>query len=191
MVNFLEITRSRLRQKILLYFFTNPEANLYLREIALILKEDPGNISKEFARLEKEGIFISSTRGNQKYFFLNKKYSLYKELSSIIFKTLGIEGSLKGIIKDIDGVVFSFIYGSFAANKENSTSDIDILIVGTPDEDRVMEKIENLEKKLNREINYNIYPEEEFKERVRKKDSFIMNILKRPKIILKGKISGI
>ena len=54
MVNFLEITRSRLRQKLLSYFFTNPNANLYLREIASVLKEDPGNLSKEFAKLEKE-----------------------------------------------------------------------------------------------------------------------------------------
>ena len=90
MVNFLEMTRSRLRQKLLSYFFTNPNANLYLREIASVLKEDPGNLSKEFAKLEKEGIFISTLRGNQKYFSLNKKYPLYKELKSIIFKTIGI-----------------------------------------------------------------------------------------------------
>lgn len=191
MVDFLKITKSRLRQKILLYFFTNPDARLYLREISLILKVDPGNLSKEFAKLERERIFVSEIRGNQKYFSLNKNYPLYEELKSIIFKTIGVEGSLRDIIEDTDGILFSFIYGSFAESKEINISDIDLLIVGNLDEDKLMERIENLEKKLQREINYNIYPEKEFKERIRKKDSFILNILERPKIILKGSINGI
>lgn len=191
MVNFLAITKSRLRQKILTCFFTNPNTNLYLREIASILKEDPGNLSKELAKLEEEGIFISTIRGNQKYFSLNKKYPLYKELKSIIFKTLGVEGGLRKIIGQTGGIFLSFIYGSFAKNKENSTSDIDLLIVGAPDEDKLMQRVEELENKLQREINYNIYPEKEFKEKIRKKNSFISNIIKRPKIILKGNPNGI
>ena len=155
-----------MRQKLLSYFFTNTGANLYLREIASVLKEDPGNLSKEFAKLEKEGIFVSTMRGNQKYFSLNKRYLLYKELKSIIFKTTGVEGSLKELVGYTGGVLLSFIYGSFAQNKENTTSDIDLLIVGSPDEDKLMQRIEDLEKRLQREINYNIYPQEEFKKKI-------------------------
>jgi len=59
---------------------------MYLREMALRLKEDPGNLSKELSKLEQEGIFISQFRGKQKYFFLNKAYSLFNELKSIILK---------------------------------------------------------------------------------------------------------
>jgi len=191
MVNFFEITRSRLRQKVLSYFFTNPEANLYLREIASILKEDPGNLSKELTKLEKEKIFNSLVKGNQKYFSLNKNYPLYKELMSIIFKTIGVEGSLRQIMESLEGIKLSFIYGSFAKNRQNSASDIDLLILGNPEEDKLNERIEDLEKRLQREINYNIYSEEEYKKRIKKRDSFILNILKSPKIILKGKINGI
>jgi DNA-binding MarR family transcriptional regulator len=86
MINFLEITKSRLRNKILLHFFTNVDDEMYLREMALRLKEDPGNLSKELSKLEQEGIFISQFRGKQKYFFLNKSYSLFNELKSIILK---------------------------------------------------------------------------------------------------------
>ena len=186
MFNLLEITRSRLRKKILSYFFTNLHANLYLREIASILKEDPGNLSKELNKLEREGIFISAFRGNQKYFSLNSKYLLYKELKSAIFKTIGVEGSLRKIADEADGMYLAFIYGSFAANKENSTSDIDLLIVGNPDRANMMERIDILERRIQREINYNIYSKKEFEEKIRKKDDFILNILKRPKIILKG-----
>lgn len=191
MVGFIEITRSRLRQKLLVYFFTNPDPQLYVREISSILNEDAGNVSKELNKLGKEGIFIPTLKGKQKYFLLNKKYPLYKELKSIIFKTSGVEGALKEIVNKTDGIILSFIYGSFAGKKENRASDIDLLIVGNPDEDKLMEKIEALEKKLRREINYNIYLEKELKEKIKKKDSFLLNILKRPKIMLKGSVDEI
>jgi predicted nucleotidyltransferase len=190
MVNFPQLTKSRLRQKLLGYFFTNPQANLYVREVSSILKEDAGNISKELSNLGKDGIFISSIRGNQKYFSLNKRYPLYKELKSVIFKTIGIEGSLKEIVENDNGIKIAFIYGSFAESKENALSDIDLFIVGSPNEDKLLECIDNLEAKLGRKINYNIYPEKELKEKVKKRDSFITNILKRPKVVLKGKLSG-
>lgn len=191
MVKFLELTKSKLRQKILSYYFTNPAEHLYLRQLASILKEDAGNLSKELSRLKREGVFIAEAKGNQKYFYLNESYLLYGELKSIVFKTIGVEGRLKTIMRKIRGVQLSFIYGSYAVGKEQASSDIDILIVGNPDEDEVIEEIESTEQLLGREINYNIYPAKELKEKIKNKDSFVMNILKRPKIILKGKIDGI
>ena len=155
------------------------------------LKIDPGNLSRELGRLENEGIFSSRIRGNQKYFALNKKYSLYKEIRSVVFKTIGIEGSLRKIMNGIKGIETAAIYGSFASGHENSGSDIDILIVGDPNRDKLMKKIEDVEKDVAREINYNIYSRDDFSERVKNKDSFIFNILKRPKIILKGRLNGI
>lgn len=191
MVNFLQLTRSRLRQKILSYYFTNPTNQLYVRQLASILTEDPGNLSKELSRLEKEGIFIAETKGNQKHCYLNRRYPLYNELKSILFKTVGVEGRLKEIIGKIKGIRLSFIYGSYAANKENASSDVDLLMVGKIDEDELLKKIESAEQALGREINYNVYPEAEFKEKRRRKDNFITNILKRPKIILKGDLNAI
>lgn len=191
MPSIIEITKSRLRQKLLTYFFANPQASSYLREIASFLKEDPGNLSKELRHLVKSGIFLSTARGNQKHFSLNKDYPLYKELKSIVFKTIGVEGALKDIVSETEGIKFSFIYGSFAQHKEEALSDIDLFIVGNPNEEELMERIENLEKKLNREINYNIYPSQEFKEKLKNKDVFILNVIKRPKIILKGNLDAV
>lgn len=191
MVNFPQIAKSRLRKKLLSYFFTNPQANLYLREASSILKEDAGNLSRELRNLEKNGIFISEVKGKQKFFSLNKRYPLYRELKSIVFKTIGIEGSLREIVNREEAIKLAFIYGSFADSQENASSDIDLFIVGNPDEDRLLERIENLEDRIQREINYNIYSEKEFEKKLNKKEGFLRNILKRPKIVLKGKLNGI
>ena len=189
MINFLEITKSRLRNKILLHFFTNVDDEMYLREMALRLKEDPGNLSKELSKLEREGIFISQFRGKQKYFFLNKAYSLFNELKSIIFKTIGIQGSLQNIINETSGIVSAFIYGSFATGKENASSDIDLCLIvkdSVFNENNFISKIDGLGKTISREINYIYYSEEEWKKQINENDSFIINIKMGPKIILKG-----
>lgn len=189
MINFLEITKSRLRNKILLHFFTNTDDEMYLREMALTLKEDPGNLSKELSKLEKEGIFISRFKGKQKYFFLNKAYPLFNELKSIIFKTIGIKGSLQKIINETSGIVSAFIYGSFATGKENTSSDIDLCLIvkdGAFNENNFILKINDFGKTILREINYIYYSEEEWKKQVNENDSFIINIKMGPKIVLKG-----
>jgi len=194
MVNFLEITRSRLRNKILLHFYTNPNYELYLREISVVLDEDPGNLSKEMSKLEKEGIFLSRLRGKQKYFSLNKDYPLYDELKSIIFKTIGIQGSIQKIINEADGVVTAFIYGSYASGEESSASDVDLCLIiddNIFDEDKFISKISDLEKSISREVNYIYYSEDEWKDKINQKDSFIETIKNGQKIILKGDEIGL
>ena len=194
MTNFLEITRSRLRNKILLHFYTNPNYELYLREISVVLEEDPGNLSKEMSKLEKEGIFLSRLRGKQKYFSLNKYYPLYDELKSIIFKTIGIQGSIQKIINEAYGVVTAFIYGSYASGEESSASDVDLCLIiddNIFDEDKFISKISDLEKSISREVNYIYYSEDEWKDKIIQKDSFIESIKKGQKIILKGDDLGL
>ena len=189
MINFLEITKSRLRNKILLHFFTNIDSEMYLREMALRLEEDPGNLSKELSKLEKEGIFISQFRGKQKYFFLNKTYPLFNELKSIIFKTIGIKGSLGKIINETSGIVSAFIYGSFANGKENASSDIDLCLIvkdSVFNENNFISKINDFAKNISREINYIYYSEDEWEKQVNGNDSFIINIKMSPKVVLKG-----
>lgn len=190
MINFPEITKSKLRQKLLSYFFANSEVSLYVREASSILKEDAGNLSKELIRLEKDGIFISNIRGKQKYFSLNKEYPLFNELKSVVSKTVGIEGSLKEIVNADSGIKIAFVYGSFAQNKETGSSDIDLLVIGKPDEDKLMEKIDALEKNLGREINFTVYSDKDFADKIKSKSSFILNLIKGTKVFLKGNLSG-
>jgi predicted nucleotidyltransferase len=194
MINFLKITGSRLRNKIFLHFFTNPDDEIYLREMAMRLREDPGNLSKEMLKLEKEGIFLSQFRGKQKYFFLNKDYPLYNELKSIIFKTIGIYGSVHKIINETRGIISAFIYGSFASGDETSSSDIDLCLIVNNDvfnENGFISKINDQEKNISREINYIYYSEEEWKNKINQKDSFIEGIKNGPNMILKGDDFGL
>jgi len=124
--------------------------------------------------------------GNLLYYRLNTTHPLFEELKSIVSKTVGVEGSLRKELSSVKGIKTAFIYGSFAAKREKSGSDIDLMIIGNPDSSVLNEKIAGLEKKLQREINVTTYSPEEYKYRRKAKSGFILDVVKNPKILLAG-----
>jgi len=181
------IAKSKIRQGLLTLFFTNPSKGYYLRELQRILGYSAGSIRRELIRFQKDNLFNTKRTGNLLYYFLNQNHPLFNELKSIISKTVGVEASLRGSLLLIKGIKIAFIYGSFAAKKENSDSDIDLMIVGDADNSSLNEKLSALEKRLRREINPTVYSWQEYKAKKRAKGSFITDLLKKPKIMLIGK----
>ncbi|MGA2091507.1 MAG: hypothetical protein ABSH12_08650 [Endomicrobiales bacterium] len=78
--------RSKTLKNLLSYVFANTEAVFYVRELAELIHEDPGNLSRELSRLEKDGLMVSVKKGSLKLFRLNKDYPFYKELKQLIAK---------------------------------------------------------------------------------------------------------
>ena len=115
----------------------------------------------------------SEYKANARYFRANQDYPFYQEFKSIISKTIGVIGSLKDILINVGLIDFSFLYGSFAKGTETPLSDIDLVIVGSPDENKIIRELENLEGFLKREINYKLYSSGEYTERIREKDPFL------------------
>ena len=168
-------------------FFNNPEKSFYLREIGRLIGKEPGVFQKDINKLAESGILISEYRAKSRFFKLNKNHPLYKEFKTIFFKTFGAEGKLREILKNIKEIKIAFIFGSFAKSKEDSFSDIDLMIIGDPNEDLLISKISKLESRLDREINYHIFSLADWKKKLKEKDSFLENILSQPKIFLIGK----
>lgn len=182
---------SKNRVKILELFLLNSDNKYFLREIARLTKCDFQNIHREIKKLEDIGLLISSKEGNLKYYSVNKKFIMFPELKNIFFKILGADGLLKEKLRELKNIKYAFIYGSYAKSKETKDSDIDLIIVGSVNMDKLNESMEDIEEKLNREINYSIYSEKEFKEKKKNKDGFLMDVLEEDKIILIGDKIGL
>lgn len=180
------IVESRLRKELLALYFTNPEKGYYLRELERILGFSVGNIRRELLRLERAGLFERRVVGNLVYYDLNKSYPLFEEMKSIVFKTVGIVGSLREAFGRIRGIQFAIIYGSYATGTEGVASDIDVLIVGEPDTDELIEIVDKAEKRLQREINYTVCDRQDFEKKKKAKESFILDVIEKPKIFLVG-----
>jgi len=176
--------RSQLRRKLLAYYFTNPSAEHYLRELARLLGVKPANLSRELASLVRQGLFVARVSGRQKYFRVNRKHPLYDDYRRIVFKTVGVAGQLRDAISRVAGIEEAYIYGSFARHQEDASSDIDVLIVGIPAAEKLEEHIRKLEKQLRREINYTLMHPKEFREKQARKDPFVTDVWRHKRVNL-------
>lgn len=182
-----KLFRSKARKALFQLYFTNPEGSYYLRELERMFDIPVSILRKELMRLEEEGVFLSEKKGNLLFYRLNQTYPLFEEMKNIVRKTIGIEGLLRDAISDIEGIAAAFIYGSFAKGKEKAASDVDLCVIGSIDEDKLISKISAIERSIKREINYALFTEGELRKRKKGKDGFILDLLDSKKIMLKGK----
>ena len=187
MLESLYISKSKIRQKLLALFFTNPQKRYYLREMERIFGCSAGSIRRELLKFQKDGLFNTDKVGNLLYYSINTKHSLFKELKAIVSKTVGVGPSLKKALSAVPNIDIAFIYGSFAANKEKSASDIDLMVIGDPQSSLLNEKLSDLERRLKREINPAVYSMREYKAKKIAKSGFVEDLLKNPKIMIIGK----
>jgi len=174
--------KSKIAELILSFFFLHEDESFYINEIVRCLGVDKRNLVKKLKEFEKEGLFVSQLRGNQRYYQLNKKYPLYKEYKKIVMKTIGFEKQLRQILIDMEGIKDAYIFGSYAKDKMDVSSDIDILVIGNHDTILLHKKISSLQKKIDREINVISISKKEFEIKKKKKDPFIFDILQKKKI---------
>ena len=177
--------KSRIRKKIILSFVYNQGKEFYLSEIARRARTSAGTAQRELNRLLAQDFITFRKKGNLNIYSLNETYSLLNEIESIVRKTFGIEVELGKELRKVRGVLFAFLYGSYAKGSIKSDSDIDLFIIGNPDEDDVYNAVRKVEDLVGREINYHLADEAEFAEKSQR-NSFYREILDRP-LMLAGK----
>ena len=89
-------------------------------------------------------------------------------------------------MKEFEGIEDAFLYGSFAKGDEKADSDVDLFIIGNIDEDRLIRKLRIPEKEVQREINYSIFSRDDYEEKLKNEDSFLLSVIRGPKVFLKG-----
>ena len=100
---------SRLRAKVLGWFFTHVDERFFVRQLESILAEDPTNLSRELARLETLQVLSSESKGRQKYFKVDKTSPFYEEMKELILKTAGIPGMIQNALRGTGGIKYAFI----------------------------------------------------------------------------------
>jgi predicted nucleotidyltransferase len=178
--------RSSLRRKLLTFFYVNRSARVYVRQLALALNADSTNLSRELARLEREGLLRSEVEGRQRYYSINRDYPYLKPVFALLQGSVGIEPALQQALHAVDGVESAWLFGSFAKNESDAASDIDLLIVGKPDQAKLASEISGTEKALRREINYTVLTQKELNRRLKKGEPFIADIWNGKRIELIG-----
>lgn len=178
----------KIRQKVLALFMLNPDKRFYVRETIRLLGGSPGAIQRELETLTKVGILISEKIGNQKYYGANKDCPVFDEVRSIAEKTFGLADVFRTIFskESSKSITLAWIYGSIANANETSSSDIDLMIIGSLRYRDLITILKPTEIKLQRTINPTLYSKSEFIDKVRARNNFLRNVLKSEKVFVLG-----
>lgn len=182
--------RSQLRRKVLTFFFLNRAARVYVRQLAAALAADSTNLSRELARLAREGFLRAETEGRQLYYSVNRDYPYLKPVFALLQGSVGIEPTLRQELAGVHGIESASLFGSFAKNEADAASDIDLLIVGQPDQALLAAEIRKAERTLHREINYTVVSSPELQQRLAAHDAFLTGVWTGKRIDLIGKPSS-
>lgn len=169
--------RSKITEAVLSYFFLHSDAEMYVNEMAERFSLDSGNLTRKLSELERAGLLKSRVSGKQRYYSSNRKFPLYAEYKKIILKTVGIEHQLREVLEDFGSVKKAFIFGSYARNKMDNLSDIDLFVISSQSTMDLYKVISKIEKTIDRQINITSMDEKEFLKK-KKTDPFVSTILK-------------
>jgi len=175
------------RRAILSLLYGHPDESYYLRQIVRTTGFGLGPVQRELKQLTDTGIIRRSASGHQVYFQANQDSPIFKELKSLITKTVGIGDTLRTALTPLaDRITIALVYGSIARGEENHRSDVDLLLVGDVSFSEVVKVLHSAQETLGREINPTVYPVDEFRSRIAEDHYFIRDILNGPKIFVIG-----
>lgn len=182
-----KIFGSRLRSKLIGWLFSHTEEEFFVSQLAKLLNEKTASISRELARLNRAGILLSTRQGKQVNFQVNPSFFFFPELKRLVQKTVGVPGQLSQLLSRLTGVRQAMLYGPYGRGDEETGSDIDLLIIGDVDCDMLDDLLEGLESRLSLTVNCLVYGPEEFDEKVKAGNRFLLDVLGDDFVMLVGR----
>ena len=181
-----DLVISKVRVKLLEIFFASPSEIYHVRDLVRRTGEEINAVRRELAHMENAGMVKKEPRGNRLYYWFNKNYLFYSELSSMVAKTTGLGAEIIKNRNKIGRLNFVMFSGRYVERRERTLNEIDILVVGEVVIPELAALIRAEEGRVKREINYTLMTPEEFQFRKRRKDPFLLEILSGTRIMIVG-----
>lgn len=169
---------SKIRIRVLDYLFFR-RRETYLREIAKELNLSPSAIKRELDNL----FYLRLIKKQKNKIILDESNPILEDLKRIFLKTDSMSYQIKEVLKK-ENIQFALIFGSFAQEKYNLESDVDLLIIGKTKQQEAFKLLKSAEKLIKREINPVVWTLQEL--RKNKNKGFVKDIMKKNKIMIKG-----
>ena len=176
------------RVKVLAFLLLNVSEEYHLREIARRSGVPLKAVQRELALLEAIGLVERRRRGRQVFITVQTVHPLFEDLRSLLLKSEGLAIPIRQALEKIDKVEAAGVYGSVASGTDTGRSDIDLLVVGSPNALEFHEAVSVVEEELGRPINYTLVSRDELRERIRKKDPFLSRVFSGPVIPVLGDV---
>lgn len=203
---------SKTRVKLLKLFMSSPNRSFYVREITRKIEEQINSVRRELANLLSMGIITSDSTNNKLYYEVNQKYEHYDALRMLfIGKKPAVKKAIettqkstkKADTKESEPVVapetqVSFVDEDIWAKVGNvsgllysgvftrdTTSPVDVMVVGDVTHSRVEAAVAELEKEQHSELRYAVMEVDEWQYRRQVKDKFYVQIMSAKNLVVK------
>lgn len=183
---------TKTRQLILSTLMLDADRAWYLSDLAQHAKTTPSSLQRELGSLVEAGILVRTRDGNRTYYQADKECPVYPELRGLLLKTAGLVDQVRGALAPLaNDIRVAFIFGSVAANLERSSSDVDLLVVGSVKLASLSRILKPLEEAISRPVNPSLYSEAEFRDKVRDGNHFLNTVLHERKLFIIGSESDL
>lgn len=180
-----ELFISEVRVNLIKFLISHFNEEYHVRALVRELGVEINAIRRELEKLTKLGILLKNPWGNKIFYKINVISPIYPDLVSMVYKEEGIALKILKNKENLGDIKFISLSKEFCNGRAATSLELDLLIVGTPNLTLLENIIERYEQE-DRELNYTILSEEEFTQRKRKFDTFVIKFLIQPKIMLFG-----
>ncbi len=153
----LPIFRSRLQGELLALVLAVPARQWTLEEFAERTGEPYQTVATEVRRLQDADLLVATTIGRTKLLSANESSPYLRPLGQLVTMSFGPPIVIGEEFASVDGIDTLYIYGSWAARYRGDTgpapNDIDVLVIGRPDRDKVYDAARRAQQRLGREVN--------------------------------------
>lgn len=143
-------------------------------------------VHREITRLLDAGILVERHVGRTRLIRANRESPLVEPLRQILLVATGPVALLNEELGSLPGVESVFLYGSFAARMKDvegrAPSDIDVMVVGTPDAAAVYGACRRVEQVVGRPVNPTITTREELSHQ----SAFLEHVRANPIVLVLG-----
>ena len=176
---------SKTRVRLITKLMMNPKQTYYIRELSRELGIPYGMVYREIGNLAGLRIIKLEKRGKITLIHVNESLPYLGDLRNLVLKTTGISHVILEMIPG-DSVRFMLVFGSMANGDYGERSDTDLMVVGSMDEEPLLVAAKRIEEETGREVNYLLWSEEEFLEKVKAGHHLLLDIAEKPLIMLVG-----
>jgi predicted nucleotidyltransferase len=115
---------------------------------------------REVERLERAGLIQSARQGRERRVSANRASPFYADLEGLVRKAFGPVSVLRSWLEDVSGIEEAYVFGSWARRYLGefgpAPQDIDLLVIGEVDQDRVYAACQAAESQLAADVDATI-----------------------------------
>ena len=169
------IIQSKLKIKLLLRFFLNPDTRAYLRQLSSEFNVSSNAVRSELHHLSGSDLITAEKQGRKIWYKANKNHPLFPELGSMAKKVLGVDQVMESIITRLGNLESAFLLDDYAVGKD--TGIIDLLLVGDIDNYHLHDLTRKTERYIKRKIRHLVLTRSEF-------EAFEKDLAARPHLLI-------